>query len=79
MVKVLDENIEFSGLWQRQGTMEVGVRRGAHFQLTGRDCFTRSKEMKPGLILLFTQDHTFDHTCYQQLPIHVTTYPELRV
>jgi hypothetical protein len=79
MVKVLDENIEFSGLWQRQGTMEVGVRRGAHFQLSSRDFLTRSKEMKPGFILLFTQDHTFDHTCYEQLPILVTTHPELRV
>jgi hypothetical protein len=59
--------------------MEVGVRRGAHFQLSSRDLFTRSKEMKPGLILLFTQDHAFDHTCYQQLPTLLTTYPELRV
>jgi hypothetical protein len=29
-----DENIEF-GEWQRQGAMEVGARRGAHFQSFG--------------------------------------------
>ncbi|MEY2528326.1 MAG: hypothetical protein QOJ05_416 [Verrucomicrobiota bacterium] len=40
--------------------MEVGARRGAHFQSCCRKSFTGTSTMKPGLILLFTQDPGFD-------------------
>jgi DNA-binding NtrC family response regulator len=58
-VQLRDENIEF-GDWQRQGAMEVGVQSGAHFQLRRHDFLTVIRKMKPGLILLFTQDAGFD-------------------
>ena len=44
--------------------MEVGARRGAHFQLVRRggtqSPITWRNPMKPRLILLFTLDRTFD-------------------
>ncbi len=44
--------------------MEVGARRGAHFQLGRRggtpSPITWRNSMKPRLILLFTPDRTFD-------------------